>query len=208
MLEGCGRAAIFADRGRAVHDDALNAGPWRERPPFWTAWPARPAATAVVAHATLVLDRAASDSGVRHDIDEPSTSILRFTNRALKALRFAVPALRAAGGPDRAVREPSDMQVRRPHTRGPHTRLTSWIRFAILEVSSAVARCAAPPHRPMRCARIGGPRSRFVLVPSKHSWLIVRATSRPRIRAIDSVFGPSRATGRQLYRRGDLRSPR
>ena len=48
------------------------AVPWRERPPFWTAWPAKPAASAVVAHATLSvsqLETSSSDSCIKAALD-------------------------------------------------------------------------------------------------------------------------------------------
>jgi hypothetical protein len=121
-----------------------NTGPWRERPPFWAPWSANPAASEVVAHATLVIGRASSAPRCVHHFEGPSTSILRFADRALKALRFAAPALRAAGGLDRAIREPSTCRYRRP----AHTLLTPEIHSATLEVSSMVALCAAPSASP------------------------------------------------------------
>ena len=38
------------------------AVPWRERPPFWTAWRAKPAASEVVAHATLSVSQPETSS--------------------------------------------------------------------------------------------------------------------------------------------------
>ncbi len=102
--------------------------------------------------------------------------------RAVKALRFAPPALRAAGGLDRAIREPSVCSCRRPQ----NTLLTLGIDGVILEFSSTVARFAQPlPHRPMRGARIGGLRSRFVLsFRNTSGWPIARRDVRGSGRSI------------------------
>ena len=82
------------------------AVPWRERPPFWTAWPAKPAASEVVAHATLSLPQPerpvvahTSGSGVQANCirvvhDGRRLEIVRLATRALKALRVAFVSLR------------------------------------------------------------------------------------------------------------------
>jgi len=81
------------------------AVPWRERPPFWTAWPAKPAASEVVAHATLSLPqqkqvvaqasiRVALNARIRVVNSGRRPAILRLATRALKALRVARVPLR------------------------------------------------------------------------------------------------------------------
>lgn len=82
------------------------AVPWRERPPFWTAWPAKPAASDVVAHATLSLPRPqrvvvglAHPGGVERVhihvvIIGRRAAIVRLATRALKALRASSISLR------------------------------------------------------------------------------------------------------------------
>ena len=79
---------------------------WRERPPFWTGWPAKPAATEVVAHATLSLpqpERVIVGHGGPRDIEGVRirvvnsgrrAAIVRLATRALKALRAATLPLR------------------------------------------------------------------------------------------------------------------
>ena len=82
------------------------AVPWRERPPFWTAWPAKPAASEVVAHATLylpqpspvVVGRVRSSGGegvwIRVVHSGGRLEIVRLATRALKALRASSISLR------------------------------------------------------------------------------------------------------------------
>jgi hypothetical protein len=82
------------------------AVPWRERPSFWTGWPAKPAASEVVAHATLSVspsERSSLDSCIEATLNAcRSTSrsfgrravIVRLATRALKALRTATIPLR------------------------------------------------------------------------------------------------------------------
>jgi hypothetical protein len=82
------------------------AVPWRERPPFWTAWPAKPAASGVVAHATLSLPQSewaiielAHPGGVERVLIHVvimgrRAVIVRLATRALKALRAFSISLR------------------------------------------------------------------------------------------------------------------
>jgi hypothetical protein len=82
------------------------AVPWRERPPFWTPWSAKPAASEVVAHATLSVsqpERSSSDSCFRGGVERAEIHveifgrrlvIVRLATRALKALRASSIALR------------------------------------------------------------------------------------------------------------------
>lgn len=89
----------------AVGEVAI-AVPWRERPPFWTAWPAKPAASEVVAHTTLSLPRPdrfvvgrmrlGGIEGVRIRVVHSGrrAAIVRLAARALKALRLAGVSLR------------------------------------------------------------------------------------------------------------------
>ena len=79
------------------------AVPWRERPPIWTAWPARPAASEVVAHATLFLPLPERPSTAQAALKAcRSTScnlgrratIVRLATRAVKALRASLVPLR------------------------------------------------------------------------------------------------------------------
>ena len=65
----CGTGTSGGVLCRPTHRDTAGevsiAVPWRERPPFWTAWPAKPAASEVVAHATLSVSqpqKSSSDS--------------------------------------------------------------------------------------------------------------------------------------------------
>jgi hypothetical protein len=67
--ESCGTGTSGGVLCRPTHRDTAGevsiAVPWRERPPSWTAWPAKPAASKVVAHATLSVsqpERSSSDS--------------------------------------------------------------------------------------------------------------------------------------------------
>ena len=92
------RATTSARRSIAVR--------WRERPPFSTAWPAKPAASAVVAHATLSVsqpDTSSSDSCIKAGIERVKIHIailgrraviVRLATRALKALRASSISLR------------------------------------------------------------------------------------------------------------------
>lgn len=85
------------------------AVPWRERPPFWTAWPAKPAASEVVAHATLSLlqpelvvvggVRRGGVEGVRIRVVNSGrrVAIVQLATRALKALRASSVPLRPRG---------------------------------------------------------------------------------------------------------------
>ena len=98
------------------------AVPWRERPPFWTAWSAKPAASEVVAHATLSLPQPegwSSDSFVLGGVERVQIHVVNCGRRngdcaarnsraqgAARFLDFAPPALRAADGLDRASRDP------------------------------------------------------------------------------------------------------
>jgi hypothetical protein len=96
--------------------------PWRERPPDLATWPVRPAATEVVAHATLSVpqpERAdvgrvclvAAEMPVNPRRQQrPSRVDCAARNShaqgTSRCSRFAPPALRAADGLDRASREP------------------------------------------------------------------------------------------------------
>ena len=73
-------------------------------------------------------------------------SIVRFAIGALKALRVAPPALRAAEGLDRVVRKPRCAQLSTALAR----LLTRSIDGAIVQIFFTAAPRAAPPHRPMR----------------------------------------------------------
>ena len=169
------------------------AVPWRERPPFGTAWRAKPAASEVVAHATLslpqperfVVGRMRLEASKRADPrreQRPSRRDYAARNsRAQGAPRFlgsAPPALRAADGLDRASRDPSLGNYRRPI----HKCLTTCTSGATFE-SSSLAAPQPPPHRPMW--------STFESAVSGHnsfhtsqttSWSSLRATARPRNR--------------------------
>ncbi len=82
------------------------AVPWRERPPVWTAWPAKPAASDVVAHATLSLAqqervvfgrvRPGGIESVRIRVVNSGrrAAMLRLATRPLKALRASLVSLR------------------------------------------------------------------------------------------------------------------
>ena len=99
------------------------AVPWRERPRDLAGSAITPAATEEVAHATLSLSQPESaissmrpaQSAKARAICTVSSSAVALDcavrGRALKALRVASPALRAAGGLDRAIREPLDAQL-------------------------------------------------------------------------------------------------
>ena len=108
VAEHSRRAASCAARqGRAASARWSIAVPWRERPPFWTAWPAKRAATEVVAHATLSLPQPElvvvgyacvqrGIEGVRICIVNSGrrAAIVRLATRALKALRASSVPLR------------------------------------------------------------------------------------------------------------------
>ena len=98
--------------------------------------------------------------------------------RAVKALRVAPPALRAAGGLDRVVRQSHAAIVDGPREQRPHRHarrlanlLTTHIGGAIVKSSFAGCASQPPPRRPMRSTRIAGHRSRFVLI-SRHTPLV------------------------------------
>ena len=109
------------------------AVPWRERPRDLAAWPAKPAATEVVAHATLSLPqpervvvgrvRPGGVEGVRIRVVEqrPSRGDCAARNSraqgAPRCLGSAPPALRAADGLDRASRDPFSGNYRRPQRK-------------------------------------------------------------------------------------------
>ena len=108
------------------------AVPWRERPPFWTAWPAKPAATEVVAHATLSLPQpersivgrcmtAALNALDPRREQRPSLGDCAARNSraqgAAHVLDFAPPALPAAHGLDRASSDPCPGNYRRPERK-------------------------------------------------------------------------------------------
>ena len=125
------RAAVFAARLSAIvpacrHKQSRGVSDHLLRPPS----AARPAASEVVAHATLSLplpERAmchrARVEGVRiHVVNSGRrATIVRLATRAVKALRAAVgsapPTLRAADGLDRATREPVSGNYRRPQRK-------------------------------------------------------------------------------------------
>jgi hypothetical protein len=81
-------------------------GVWRERPPFWTPWADKPAASEVVAHATLSLPQqegcwsesciktTSSTCGSTSRASGRRAVIVRLATRALKALRASSIALR------------------------------------------------------------------------------------------------------------------
>ena len=155
-----------------------SAGTWRERPRDLTGSAISPAATAVVAHATLAVVARRVTWGARHDSEGPSRSIVRFASapsRRSASLRprcawLAALTARSANlvfaivdGPTHAL----DARYPTALSSNPRRRL----RFA-----------QPPPHRLMRGTRIGGFRSRFALFISDTLWLTVRATRRPRIR--------------------------
>jgi len=106
----CGTGTSGGVLCRPTHRDTAGevsiAVPWRERPPFWTAWPAKPAASEVVAHATLSVsqpERSSSDSCIEAALNTCRSTfaifgrravIVRLATRALKALRASLIALR------------------------------------------------------------------------------------------------------------------
>ena len=117
--EGGVGAAVFAARCNPTSSAWRSiAVPWRERPRDLAALAITPAATAEVAHATLSLPQ--PEPAICHIASEQSAqraeNLRRVSSavglncavrvRALKALRVAPPALRAADGLDRANREP------------------------------------------------------------------------------------------------------
>ena len=135
------------------------AVPWRERPRDLATWSAKPAATEVVAHATLSLPqpervvvgrvRPAGIEGVRIGVVNTGRrgAIVRLATRALKALRASLISLRPRCARLTAL-------TARVATRswatidGPHG--SAWRRSAAALLSDH-RRCSSqpPPHRPM-----------------------------------------------------------
>ena len=150
--------------------------PWRERPRDLAGSAITPAATAEVAHATLSLSqseqaissmRPARSAKARAICTVSSSAVAldcAVRGRALKALRVASPALRAAGGLDRAIREPLEGNYRRPHVN----LLTTRADGAIVEFSSTVA-----ARNPLHIARCGALES----AASGHDSFLSRFTS-------------------------------
>jgi hypothetical protein len=72
LLNACGgRRSVPPVVFAAVSEGSI-AVPWRERPPFWPPWPAKPAASEVVAHATLSVsqpERSSSDSCIERALN-------------------------------------------------------------------------------------------------------------------------------------------
>ena len=173
LTEPVRRAALFAARVHSTMSARRSMTlPWRERPRDLAGSAITSAATAEVAHATLSPSQ--TEQAIRTcDSAAASAENLRRVSSAVglycavrvraRSRRSALlrPRMRAAGGLDRAIREPLERNYRRPHVNLLTTRADS----AILEFSPTVANSQPPPHRPMWSPRIGGPRSRFVLFP-------------------------------------------
>ena len=96
--------------------------------------------------------------------------------RAVKALRVAPPALRAAGGLDRAVRQPRAALIdgsseRRPHQvrASVHEPLDETHRQRYLQIILRRLLNATPPHRPVWSTRNRRPQVTVLSLLSTHS---------------------------------------
>jgi hypothetical protein len=155
-----------------------SAGTWRERPPVWRPWPAKAAATDVVARATLAVGRASKCHPTSRTTARAVAVDFYLRVHAVKALRFAPPALRAAVGLDRAVREATFAIV-----DGPLIALDALDprRYSRIHFDGCARRNS------LRIARVRGQRESAISDPDSfslptHLWLAVRATLRRRIR--------------------------
>jgi len=185
------RATTSARRSIAV--------PWRERPPFWTRWPAKPAASEVVAHATLSVsqpERSSSDSCIERALNPcRSTRDLRPSRRdcaasnsrapgAARCSRSAPPALRAADGLDRASHEPFLATI-----DGRHTEVLDDVqgrRYCLI----IFAGCTRGPLHIVRCgARSNRRFQTTVRSPSLNS-LLGYLFVRRHVREADNRIGP------------------
>ncbi len=189
------RAALFAARmTRPVSVRSPMVVSWRERPPFWTAWPAKPAASEVVAHATLSLPqpervvvgrmRPGGIERVRIRVVNSGRRavIVRLATRALKALRASSVPLRPRCARLTALTARAATRSRAT-IDGRTEVLDDGRRRRYCRIIFAGCSSQPPPHRPMW--------STFESAVSGHgsfptsqatSWLSVRATSRPRNR--------------------------
>ena len=196
LLSAAHRAAFFAARMSApMPARSPNAVPWRERPPFWTAWPAKPAASEVVAHATLSLPqpervlvervRPGGVEGVQIRVVNSGrrTEIVRLATRALKALRASSVPLRPRCARLTALTARLASRVSGNYRRPLRKCLTTFGERRYCRIIFAGCSSQPPPHRPMW--------STFESAVSGHgsfptsqttSWSSVRATSRPRNR--------------------------
>ena len=136
------------------------AAAWRERPPFWTAWPDKPAVSEVVAHATPSVSQpegSSSDSCIEATLNacrstsrsRPSRSHSAARNSraqgASRLLGSAPPALRAADGLDRASHEP----FRRQSSTAAAEALDDSQRRRYCLIIFAGCDSQPPPHRPV-----------------------------------------------------------
>jgi hypothetical protein len=160
---------------------------WRERPRDLAGSAITPAATEEVAHATLSVSqpeqaissmRPGQPAKVRTIctcLHRPSDSIVRFAVAHSRRSALLRPRMRAAGGLDRAIREPLERNYRRPHVN----LLTTRGDGGIFELSSTVA-----ISNPLHIARCEAHES---TAPGHDSflsrftcWSPTRATTRPR----------------------------